>query len=91
LSSLTCEGKDEEFGTMYDEDHHKIIAKLIKEIGSREKCLQLEFLGKDDNETLFLTAKGFGYLLDVVAGDLGTLAEAYEAGFEQGALAQIRA
>lgn len=70
---------------MYDGDHHKIIAKLIKEIGSREKCLQLEFLEKDDNETLFLTAKGMGYLCDVVARDLGTLAEAYEAGFAQAA------
>jgi len=69
---------------MYDPDHHKIIGSLIDRVGSKEECLRLGFLGKDDNETLFLTAAGFGYLLDVGAREIDTIAEAYAAGFQQG-------
>lgn len=69
---------------MLDHDAHKTISGLIEKIGSQEDCLSLGFLDKDDNETLFLTPIGLGYLLDVVAAEVGTLEEAYAAGFKQG-------
>lgn len=69
---------------MYDPDHHKTIEALIDRVGSKDEGLRLGFIGKDDNETLFLTAAGMGYLLDVGAREIGTVAEAYAAGFEQG-------
>lgn len=68
---------------MYDKDDHKTISSLIEKIGSKERCLQLDFLLEDDNQTLFLTPIGLGYLLNVVAGDIDSLAEAYRAGFKQ--------
>lgn len=69
---------------MYDPDHHKMIESLIERVGSKAECLRLGFLGKDDNETLFLTPAGFGYLLDVGAREIDNIAEAYAAGFQQG-------
>lgn len=69
---------------MLDHDTHKTISELIEKIGSQEECLRLGFLDKDDNETLFLTPIGLGYLLDVVATELNTLEDAYAAGFKQG-------
>ena len=68
---------------MYDKDDHKTISSLIEKIGSKERCLQLDFLLEDDNQTLFLTPIGLGYLLNVVTGDIDSLAEAYRAGFKQ--------
>jgi len=67
---------------MHDPDHKKTIAKLIEQFG-KEDCLKIGLLGKDD-ETLFLTALGTGFLIDVEAAEIKTLTEAYAAGFEQG-------
>ena len=53
-------------------------------IGSKEKCLSLGFLVKDDNATMYLSSAGLGYLLDVVAGDVCALPDAYAAGYKQG-------
>ena len=69
---------------MYDEDHHKTIAQLIGRIGSQEECLRLGFLAKDDNATLHLSPAGMGYLIDIVAGDISALPDAYAAGYKQG-------
>lgn len=69
---------------MYDEDHHKTIAQLIRHIGSQEECLRLGFLAKDDNATLHSSPTGMGYLIDVVAGDVTALPDAYAAGYKQG-------
>jgi hypothetical protein len=74
----------EQSKTMYDAEKHKTILGLIERVGSEKECLRLGFLGRDDNETLFLTSAGMGYLLDVVARDTKTFAEAYAAGYEQG-------
>jgi hypothetical protein len=68
---------------MYDPNDHKIIATLLAQCGDRE-CQRLGFLERDDNATLYVTAKGLGYLLDVVAADCTTLQEAYAAGYDQG-------
>ena len=68
---------------MYDKDDHKTVAALIEKIGSKERCLQLDFLAENDNKTLFLTPIGLGYLLNVVAGEIDSLPEAYRAGFKQ--------
>lgn len=75
-------------GDMYDPNDHKIIATLLARFGDLE-CLRLGFLARDDNATLFVTAKGLGYLLDVVAADCTTLQDAYAAGYDQG-LGQAR-
>ena len=69
---------------MYDEDHHKTISRLIMLIGSKEKCLALGFLVKDDNATMHLSPAGMGYLIDVVASDVNALPDAYAAGYRQG-------
>lgn len=69
---------------MYDKDHHKTIAQLIRLIGSQEECIRLGFLQKDDNATLHLSPAGMGYLIDVVASDLTALPDAYAAGYKQG-------
>ena len=69
---------------MYDEDHHNTIAQLIRRIGSQEECLRLGFLAKDDNATLHLSPAEMGYLIDIVAGDVNTLPDAYAAGYKQG-------
>jgi len=69
---------------MYDKDHHKTIAQLISRIGSQEECLRLGFLANDDNATLHLSPAGMGYLIDVVAGDINALPDAYAAGYKQG-------
>lgn len=69
---------------MHDEDHHKTIRKLIQLIGGQEECLRLGFLIKDDNQTLSLTPIGVGYLIDVIAGDVSSLAESYALGYHQG-------
>jgi hypothetical protein len=68
---------------MYDPNDHKIIATLLAQFGDLD-CQRLGFLGRDDNATLFVTAKGLGYLLDVVAAERTTLQEAYAAGYDQG-------
>ncbi len=68
---------------MYDPDDHKILNKLLDLFGEPE-CLRLGFLGKDDNATLFVSPKGLGYLLDVLAAELTSLHEAYSAGYDQG-------
>ncbi len=49
-----------------------------------DECVRLGFLKKDDNETLFLSPVGTGYLLDVGMNGVETPHEAYAAGFEQG-------
>ena len=69
---------------MYDEDHHRTIVQLISHIGNQEECLRLGFLSRDDNATLHLSPAGMGYLIDVVAGDITTLPDAYAAGYKQG-------
>ena len=69
---------------MHDPDHHHTIEKLIETIGSKDECLRLGFVGKDDNETLYLTPVGTGFLIDVEGRDIQSIAEAYAAGFEQG-------
>jgi hypothetical protein len=68
---------------MYDPDDHKILRKLLDLFGEPE-CLRLGFLGKDDNATLYVSPKGLGYLLDVIAAELASLPEAYAAGYDQG-------
>lgn len=68
---------------MRDPDEHKTIEKLIEMLG-RDECLRLGFLVNNDNQTLHLTAVGTGFLLDICAMDVDTLAEAYAAGFQQG-------
>lgn len=68
---------------MYDPDDHKIVRKLLDKFGEAE-CLRLGFLGRDDNATLYVSPKGLGYLLDVLAAELGSLPEAYAAGYDQG-------
>lgn len=68
---------------MYDKDNHKIIGSLIDKLGSKEECLRLGFLDKNDNETLIITTAGYGYLLQVVAAEVDTLAGAYAAGYQQ--------
>ncbi len=68
---------------MYDEDHHKTIAQLIRRIGSQEECFRLGFLAKDDNATMHLSPVGMGYLIDIVAGDVNALPDAYAAGYKQ--------
>ncbi len=68
---------------MYESDHHKTIKKLLDLFGETE-CLRLDFLGKDDNATLYLSPPGTGYLIDVLAAELETLQEAYAAGYQQG-------
>jgi hypothetical protein len=70
---------------MYDPDEHKIIATLLAQLGDAQ-CQRLGFLGRDDNATFFVTAKGLGYLMDVVAADCDSLEEAYAAGYDQGIL-----
>lgn len=72
---------------MYDPDHHRTIAQLIDRVGNKGECLRLGFLVKDDNETLRLSPTGMGYLIDIVAGDVNALPDAYAAGYKQ-ALAQ---
>ncbi len=67
---------------MYDPDDHKTIESLIEKVGSKEECLRLGFIDKDDNETLYISTAGLGYLLHVVARDVNSLAEAYAAGFD---------
>ena len=68
---------------MHDPDHHKTIANLIHLVGGKDECLRLGFLGQDDNQTLILSPLGLGYLIDVVAGDVESLAESYALGFAQ--------
>ena len=68
---------------MYDPDDHKILHKLLDLFGEPE-CLRLGFMGKDDNATLFVSPKGLGYLLDVLAAELTSVHEAYAAGYDQG-------
>lgn len=68
---------------MYDKDDHKTVEALIEKIGSKERCLHLNFLAENDNKTLFLTPIGMGYLLNVVAGEIDSIPEAYRAGFKQ--------
>lgn len=69
---------------MYDEDHHKTIAQLIRRIGSQEECFRLGFLAKDDNATMHLSPVGMGYLIDIVADDVNALPDVYAAGYKQG-------
>jgi hypothetical protein len=69
---------------MRDPEIHKMVGKLIEKVGSRDECLRLGFLGKDDNETLFVTASGGDFLFGVIARDIDTLAEAYAAGWRKG-------
>ena len=69
---------------MHDPDHYHTIEKLIEIIGSKNECLRLGFVGKDDNQTLYLTPVGTGFLIDVEGQDIQSIAEAYAAGFEQG-------
>lgn len=68
---------------MYDAEKHKTIERLVDEFGEKV-CLRLGILGKDDNETLFLTKAGMGYLIQVTAADIKTTHEAYAAGYQQG-------
>lgn len=68
---------------MHDPNDHKIIRKLLNHFGEPE-CLRLGFLGKDDNATLYISAKGLGYLLDVLAAERVTFHEVYAAGYDQG-------
>jgi hypothetical protein len=68
---------------MHDPDDIKIINTLRNQFGEAE-CLRLGFLGKDDNATLYVSAKGLGYLLEVVAGEIASNHEAYAAGYDQG-------
>lgn len=68
---------------MYDPDDHKIIRKLLDLFGETE-CLSLGSLGRDDNATLYVTPKGLGYLLDVIAAALRSLPAAYAAAYDQG-------
>jgi len=68
---------------MYDPDDIKIINTLRDQFGEAE-CLRLGFLGKDDNATLYVSAKGLGYLLEVVAGEITLIHESYAAGYDQG-------
>ena len=68
---------------MHDPDDHKIIRKLLDLFGETE-CLRLGFLGRDDNATLYVSPKGLGYLLDVIAAELVSIPEAYAAGYDQG-------
>jgi len=68
---------------MHDPDDHRIIERLIELLGQHE-CLSLGFIVRDDNATLHVSAKGLGYLLDVLAAELNSLHEAYAAGYDQG-------
>lgn len=68
---------------MHDPDDIKIINTLRDQFGEPE-CLRLGFLRKDDNSTLYVSAKGLGFLLDVVAGEINSIHEAYAAGYDQG-------
>lgn len=71
---------------MFDEkDTEKIVGSLIEKIGSAEACYRLGFLVEADNGELAYTGAGFGYLLQVEAAELDSLAEAYAAGYQQGA------
>jgi len=68
---------------MHDPDNQKTIQKLVESFGT-DDCLRLGFLDQDDNATLRLTRGGFGYLLDVEAVEVDSLAEAYAAGYQRG-------
>lgn len=68
---------------MYDPDDLKVINSLLGHFGKAE-CLRLGFLSRDDNATLYVSPKGFGYLLDVLAAERSSLQEAYSAGYDQG-------
>jgi hypothetical protein len=75
---------------MQDPGMLKMARKLIEEVGSKEECLRLGFLGKDDNETLFVTSLGGAFLFDVVVPETDTLAEAYAAGWRKGCATGFR-
>jgi hypothetical protein len=68
---------------MYDPDDHKTINALLGHFGKSE-CLRLGFLSRDDNATLYVSPKGFGYLIDVLAAERSSVHEAYSAGYDQG-------
>lgn len=69
---------------MQDPEMLKMARKLIEEVGSKDECLRLGFLGKDDNETLFVTSLGGAFLSGVVVPEIDTVAEAYAAGWREG-------
>ena len=68
---------------MHDPEEHKTINKLLN-LFSEQECLRLDFLVKNDNQTLGVTIVGTGFLLDIEARNVTTLHEAYAAGFKQG-------
>ena len=68
---------------MIDPDDKHTTKKLLETFGKHD-CLRFGPLGKDDNEALYLTAIGLGYLLEVEAGALKFPHEIYAAGYKQG-------
>lgn len=57
---------------MHDPEMQKMVRKLIEEVLSKEECLRLGFLGKDDNETLFITPLGAAFLFGVVVPEINS-------------------
>lgn len=57
------------------------IQKLVDSLGESE-CKRLGFVFDDDRGVATLTTAGLGYLIDIEAMGIKTVAEAYAAGYQ---------
>lgn len=59
----------------------KLVSIDFLSLGEVE-CRRLGFLFDDERGVATLTTAGLGYLIDILAGDVSTMAEAYAAGYQ---------
>ncbi len=66
---------------VFDFQNMQQIRSLVDRLGEAE-CKRLGFLFDDERGVATLTTAGLGYLLDIEAAGISTLAEAYAAGYQ---------
>jgi len=59
--------------------------QCLVDLFGEAQCKRLGFLFDDERGVATLTTAGMGYLIDVEAGGISTVAEAYAAGYQQAA------
>ena len=65
----------------FDIEAVRQIEALSKELSGLDRCRQLGFVFEDDRGIMSLSVAGFGYLLNVRAGGITDLAQAFVAGY----------
>ena len=66
----------------FDIDSVRQIEKLKKSLGGLAECKRLGFIFEDEGGVMSLSVAGLGYLLNVEARGVTSLAEAFAAGYQ---------